>query len=715
MAYTLVVAEKPSVARDIARVLSAKEKGEGYYAGGNYRVTWAIGHLVSLCEPDEIDARYQKWRASDLPILPDQIPLKVLPKTKAQFNIVKRQMNDKDCDAIICATDAGREGELIFRYVYRMAGCTKPFSRLWISSMTDEAIREGFAAITPGSAYDNLYESARCRSEADWLVGMNASRAFTLRYHVLLSIGRVQTPTLALLVRRHHEIAAFVPKDYWTITADFGDYRGLWFDEATKEKRVYEAAKAEAIAAKVRGAKAIIESVSREAKKEMPPYLYDLTSLQRDANRLLRFTAQKTLATAQKLYEEHKLITYPRTDSKHLPRDMVHKTRRALSMLPEPYTALKEPLLRSEKLPMPQRIFDDKKVSDHHAILPTDKAATLAKLPPDERALYDLIVRRLLAAFYPAYCYDAVRVVTRAMDEPFESLGREVKQLGWKEVYADVHTISSKKKPDEEEATLPALTEGEQRSIKKVQVKAEKTKPPAPHTDASLLSSMEHAGREIEDEALRESMRNSGLGTPATRAAIMERLITVGYAERKGRAISATEKGVRLIAVVPTDIASPETTGRWEKGLSDITTGEMSPDRFLEGIKKLATALTESAIKAPSDIQFEKEEKKNRKRGSSAKVKPEGIGAVCPLCGQGNVQENSKAFYCARFREKCAFTIWKNAVIKAGGPMLTAALVKRLLLEGHVVGSTGTLLFAHNAVSFLSKQTENISTNREQM
>lgn len=715
MAYTLVVAEKPSVARDIARVLSAKEKGEGYYAGGDYRVTWAIGHLVSLCEPDEIDERYKKWRAGDLPILPDQIPLKVLPKTKSQYAIVKKQMNDKACEGIICATDAGREGELIFRYLYRMAGCTKPFRRLWISSMTDEAIREGFAAIKPGSAYDSLYESARCRSEADWLVGMNASRAFTLRYDVLLSIGRVQTPTLALLVRRHHEIAAFVPKDYWTITADFGDYQGLWFDEATKEKRVYDAATAEAIAAKVRGKQAVIASVTREAKREMPPYLYDLTSLQRDANRLLRFTAQKTLSTAQKLYEEHKLITYPRTDSKHLPRDMVSKTRRALSMLPEPYAALKAPLLREEKLPMPRRIFDDAKISDHHAILPTDRVANLTKLSPDERALYDLIVRRLLAAFYPDYCYDAVRVVTCAMEERFESLGRDVKQLGWKTVYADTETSHSKKKPDEDTATLPALAEGEQRKVQKAQVKAEKTKPPAPHTDASLLSAMEHAGREIEDETLRESMKNSGLGTPATRAAIMERLIQVGYAERKGRAITATEKGVRLIAVVPADIASPETTGRWEKGLADITTGDIQPERFLEGIKKLAASLTESAKCAPSDIQFEREEKRGQKRGNGAKAKATGIGVMCPICKQGDVLENSKAFYCARFREKCPFTIWKNAVTKVGGPMLTAALVKRLLTEGRIAGSTGTLVFANGIIAFEVKKTENFSPNREQM
>lgn len=713
MSYTLVIAEKPSVARDIARALGAREKGDGYYAGDGYRVTWAIGHLVSLCEPDEIDARYQKWRVQDLPILPERIPLKVLPKTKAQFGIVQKQMNANACESLICAMDAGREGELIFRYLYRMAGCEKAVRRLWISSMTDEAIREGFASLRPGSDYDALYESARCRSEADWLVGMNASRAFTLRYGALLSIGRVQTPTLALLVRRRHEIAAFVPKDYWTVTADFGDYSGLWIDEETKEKRVDNAARAEAIASKVRGAPARVESVTREPKREAPPYLYDLTSLQRDANRLLGFTAQKTLSTAQKLYEEFKLITYPRTDSKHLPRGMAAKARKAIAMLPESYTALKQPLLAGDTLPMLRRVFDDAKVSDHHAILPTDRTANLATLPQDARALYDLVVRRLLAAFYPDYLYDAVRVLTRAANEPFESLGREVKQLGWKAVYADTET--SRKNKDPEDMALPALSQGEQRTVRKVQVKAEKTKPPAQLTDASLLASMEHAGREIEDEALRESMKGSGLGTPATRAAIIERLIAVGYAERKGRSILATEKGARLISVVPADIASPETTGRWEKGLSDIVTGEMAPERFLEGIRKLAASLVESAATAPADVVFEQEEKRGGKRQRTAKAKAAGIGAKCPLCGQGDVLENSKAFYCSRWKAPCGLTIWKDAVARMGGPVLTAALMKRLLLENRVAGSTGILVHSNGSVSFEAKKQVYTTPNREQM
>lgn len=696
--YTLVIAEKPSVGRDIARVMGAKTRADGYYEGEGLRVTWAIGHLVALAEPEEIDPKWKKWRAADLPILPETIPLKVLPKTRKQYTIIKRLIADKDCARLICATDAGREGELIFRYVYRMTGSGKPFDRLWISSMTDDAIREGFARIKPGAAYEGLYQSARCRSEADWLVGMNASRAFTLRYDALLTIGRVQTPTLALLVRRHHEIASFVPKDYWTVTADFGDYKGLWLNEETNEKRLYDADRAKAIAAAVRGKNATVEQVLREEKKEWPPYLYDLTSLQRDANRLLGFTANKTLATAQKLYEERKLLTYPRTDSRHLPRDMVGRTRTAITTLPEPYQRHAAPLLQDAKLPMPRRVFDDAKVTDHHAIIPTGKKADLDKLPPDERALFDLVARRLLAAFYPPHVYDSVRVRTRAAGEPFESIGRSVREVGWKAVYDGAPGGKAKKTDDDEAQALPSLAEGDGRTVQGATVKADKTKPPAPHTDASLLAAMEHAGRELDDEALRDAMKGSGLGTPATRAATIERLLTVGYAQRRGRAIVATDKGVQLIAVVPQDIASPETTGRWEQALTDIAGGgQMTPDRFLSGIRRLAASLVDSAQQAPADVAFEKEQRKTRKGGK--RPKPVAL-AKCPVCGQGDVLENSKSFYCSRWKDGCKFTLWKNAVEKAGGPTLTAPLVTRLLAEGRLRGSTGTLVYRDGYVSF---------------
>ena len=693
--HTLVIAEKPSVARDLARVLGCREKGEAWYQGGEWRVSWALGHLVSLCEPEEIDEKWKRWRAEDLPILPETLPLKVLPKTKKQYNVLKKLMADKECAGIVCATDAGREGELIFRNIYQMAACKKPVRRLWISSMTDESIRDGFAAMKPMADYDALYRSARCRSEADWLVGMNASRAFTLRYGVLLSIGRVQTPTLALLVRRRREIEAFTPKDYWTLTASFGDYEGQWLNEQTKEKKLTDGAQAEAIAAKVKGKPARVERILRETKRELSPRLYDLTSLQRDANRLLGFTAKKTLDVAQKLYEERKLLTYPRTDSRCLTPDMTGKTKQAIERLPEKYGALKAPLL-SKPLPVSKRVFDASKVSDHHALITTGRPFDPEKLPPDERNLLDLVIRRMLAVFYPEFIYDRTQVWTRCEGELFESVGREIRQKGWRETLAGLRD-KAEEKAEKEEPPLPPLSEGDARKCEKTRVKADKTKPPAPHTDASLLNAMEHAGRDIEDDDLRESMKDSGLGTPATRAAILERLLQVGYAERKGRALNATDKGVRLIEAVPDDIASAETTGRWEKALAGIAEDQMDPARFLEGIRRLSASLVESAKKAP-DVPFEPEERRARRGGAARKAVPS-LGK-CPLCGKGDVLENSKAFYCSRWKDGCALKIWKDCVARAGGPELNEKLIRLLLKTPELRGSTGVLRLSGGSVSF---------------
>ena len=438
MAETLVLAEKPSVARDIARVIGARTSGEGCLMGNGYVVTWAIGHLVSLQEPEELDERYKRWRKQDLPILPEKMALKVLPKTRRQFAIVKKLMNGRETDHIICATDSGREGELIFRYIYQMAGCRKPFQRLWISSMTDEAIRGGFAALRPGSDYDALYQSARCRSEADWLVGMNASRAFTLHYNVLLSIGRVQTPTLNLLVKRRREIDSFKPEPYSLVLAQFEDYQGTWFDQTNPgfEKKIATQEQAQAIAAKVKGQPAKVVTVTREEKRELPPQLYDLTALQREASNLLGFTADKTLKTAQSLYEKRKLITYPRTDSRYLSHDMGPSVKKAWACLPPPLAGLVQPLLE-KPVPMPKRIFDDTKVTDHHAIIPTGKKVNLESLAPDEARLFDLIARRVIAAFYPPYVYNAVRVVTESVGERFISNGVSVVQEGFKAAYRD--------------------------------------------------------------------------------------------------------------------------------------------------------------------------------------------------------------------------------------------------------------------------------------
>jgi len=713
----VIVAEKPSVARDIARVLGCKTNGEGCIVGEQYTVTWALGHLVTLCEPDEVDEKYKKWRMDTLPMLPDTLPTKIIPKTRKQFTVVKKLINDKNTDRLICATDAGREGELIFHYIYTQAKCTKPVDRLWISSMTDEAIREGFANLKPAEEYLGLRKSAVCRSEADWLVGMNASRAFTLRYDALLSVGRVQTPTLHILVKRRKEIDTFVPVEYHTLTADFGDYTGLWFDKAAPDEktahRIDSKERAEALATLVRGKPARVCEATSEEKKELPPQLYDLTSLQRDANRTLGFTADKTLKIAQSLYEKWKLLTYPRTDSRYLPMDMLPKLYQTLKAMAEPYRSLERGMERKEDghLYVSKRIFDNAKVSDHHAILPTPRTAELEKLPSDERNLYDLVARRMLAAFYPAHVYDALKVITECEGEVFRSTGRTVKVMGWKALYQEdkpVKKTRSKKKSEEdnEEASLPALTPGDERIVKKTTVQQSATKPPAPHTDASLLAAMEHAGREIEDETLRESMKGAGLGTPATRAAIIERLITVGYAARKGRTIIATDKGVQLIAVAPEEIASPEMTGKWELALDEIARNKRDTERFMAGIRRMAAFLVDYAKSSAPNVDFPEDMKRGKKGAKKAPASKAIADAVCPLCGKG-VQESMKAFGCTAWREGCRFTLWKDCLSRTGGPQLNARIVQLLLKSGEVKGSTGVLKLDDGFLLFTKTGEEN--------
>ena len=693
----VVVAEKPSVGRDIARVLKCKERGDGFLKGEGYTVTWAVGHLVTLCEPDEIDDRYKKWRMEDLPILPENLPTKVISKTRSQFSVIKKLINAPETKKVICATDAGREGELIFRYIYHQAKCKKPFDRLWISSMTDEAIREGFQNLKSGCEYDALYASAKCRSEADWLVGMNASRAFTLRFQVLLSIGRVQTPTLAILAKRYKEIAQFVPEEYHTLTADFGTYTGLWFNPSIenekKNHRLQDSAAAQAIAKAIKGQTAQVQDVQTESKKEWAPQLYDLTSLQREANKKLGFTADKTLKIAQELYEKWKAITYPRTDSRYLPMDMMGRTKLTLQKLPGLYQPFVQGIPRREegKLPFSKRIFDNAKVSDHHAIIPTPQTAPLDKLPPDAHKLFDMIARRSVAAFYPPHEYDQTKVITRCAEHTFRSTGKTVQINGWKDVYP---------KDDQTDDHLPPLKPGDTFTVQKTTVKKESTKPPAPHTDASLLAAMEHAGKELEDEDLREQMKGSGLGTPATRAAIIERLIQVGYAARKGRAIHATEKGVALIDIAPPEIASPETTGKWELALSKIARGEQDTARFMQGIRRLSEFLIQYARETKTETTFPEEMRKKGK-GRGAKAKPANTvdGVVCPFCGKP-VQETEKAFGCSDWKAGCHFTVWKNCLQRAGGPAVSDKLIKLILTEKHVRGSSGCITLDGYNLSF---------------
>ncbi len=718
MGRTVVVAEKPSVGRDIARVIGCRDRGEGCLIGEKYIVTWAVGHLVTLMEPDELDEKYKKWSFSTLPILPENIPLKVISGTKSQFSIVKKLINDPGTDSLICATDAGREGELIFRYIYEKAGCRKPFSRLWISSMTDEAISEGFRNIRPGADYDGLYASARCRSKADWLVGMNASRAFTLKYDTLLSVGRVQTPTLAILVKRRKEIEQFKPEGFWTVQADFGDYRGIYFREDLEpDTHIPQKEEAEGILKQIRGKTGTVVQAETVRKRELPPQLYDLTSLQRDANRILGFTADKTLKIAQSLYETHKALTYPRTDSRYLPPDMIPRVVQTMRMLPAEYQGYTEGALPGGRLPVSRRTVDETKVTDHHAIIPTAKRADMSRFSPDERKLYDIVARRMLTAFYPACEYDATRIITRVEEHGFRTTGKVIIVNGWHDVPATENPPKArkvKKEDGEDEESLPPLQKGDERTVRDGKIREDVTKPPAPHTDASLLSAMETAGRELEDEELVRQMKGSGIGTPATRAAIIERLLKVGYARRKGKTLLATDKGVRLIEIMPKEIASPELTGRWELALHEITDGRQDPVRFIEGIQRMCTFLVTYARDNNSGINFPKDE--TRKKGGSRggrKQDPLLEGTCCPLCGKGRFRESPRAFSCSE--EGCNCVIWKDCLQRGGGPEISEKLLRLLLEKKQIRGSTGTVVLNEGKMLFYPNGSEAPSSVRSLM
>jgi len=651
MSKILIITEKPSVARDIAAVLKVKGRSDNCLVSDEYIISWAIGHLVGLQDPDGYNSAYKKWDRSHLPIIPTEMALSPMAKTKGQLNTLKKHMNSSEVEYIICATDSGREGELIFRYIYDYVKCKKPFKRLWISSMTNEAIKEGLEKIRPSCEYDNLYKSAKCRSEADWLVGINASRAYTINYGVLLSIGRVQTPTLNILVIRQKEIEAFIPKDYWQISADFALYSGLWTDLENNENKIYDKDKAAAIHSKIKGQTGKITSVNTERKSQPPGLLYDLTLLQRECNRRFSYSAKTTLQYAQDLYEKRKLITYPRTDSQHLSDNMRSKVLSVIKNMPaEHYGEYIRYLTALPKLPMGKRIFDAAKVSDHHAIIPTGRAANLNSLSSGEKNVYDMIVRKFLAAFYPPYVYDVTKIITEVCTENFLTTGNAVVDMGWKVLYS---YDKSEKSGDD---LLPSVSEGDEYSVADTKLIKKKTEPPKPYTEGELLNAMENAGRFTDDEELKSQLKDSGIGTPATRAAIIERIITVGYVARKGKTLLPTEKGVKLIDILPSELKSPETTGKWERGLSKIAKGDMDSIRFMESIERFTRFIVESSdIKKP--VLFEKEERS--KKSKAGKKSSSKLGS-CPLCEGGGVLENSKAFYCDRWKDGCKFTVWKN-------------------------------------------------------
>jgi DNA topoisomerase-3 len=664
----LIVAEKPSVGRDIARALGSHRRGKGSLAGDGWTVTWALGHLAELAPPDAYGEEYKKWRLESLPILPDRFKVRVSSKTREQFGVVKGLMGDSSVTEVVNACDAGREGELIFAYLYGLSGCRKPVLRLWISSLTHEAIRAGFGSLRDGLTMKPLEDAARSRGEADWIVGMNATRAYSVRFGRpgnVLSVGRVQTPTLKLLVDREREIQDFKPEKFWTVHARFSRegsiYDGVWFKN--KQNRLSEKEAADRIAEKVSDGTGTVRKAQKKTATEKPPLLYDLTELQRNANSRYGFTAERTLRAAQALYEERKLITYPRTSSRYLSKDMVgglKKRVEAAGALPD-LSPFAEKLLEKQKLPISKRIVDDSKVTDHHAIVPTNKKSS-DNLPPDEAKVYDLVARRFLAVFFPAARFENTTVVTEVRDETFLSRGRVVLEEGWRALYPD--GVGGRK--EKEPPVLPPIEVGQEWAVVKVGVKEGETKPPPRYSESALLGAMETAGKLVEDEELRQQMKDSGLGTPATRAATIERLIKVGYIERERKILLPTEKGRSLIGLLgESPLTSAELTARWEERLAKMEKGtERRPD-FMSDINRFTTKLVDEV----RGMEGERLAAPSRSR--------EPLGA-CPKCG-APVIETRKAYGCSAWKKSgCDFVIWKQV----SGKRLSENQARQLLTKG---------------------------------
>jgi DNA topoisomerase III len=677
---TLVIAEKPSVARDLADALPGTfENHDSYLESEDTVITFAVGHLVELTDPEDYDERFKKWRMADLPIVPEEFRLRPRDKkAEKQLKVIHKLLRREDVERVVNACDAGREGELIFAYIYETSGVDKPVERLWISSMTKSAIKEGFERLRPGEQLRQLEAAARSRSEADWLVGMNATRAATIRGRAwvggVVSLGRVQTPTLALLVKREREIQAFVPEPYWLVHAEFDPrYQGLWFEG--DETRLKEAKRAEEIAAKVSGKDGIVESVERKEQSERAPLLYDLTSLQRDANRRFGFSARRTLQAAQSLYEDKKAITYPRTSSRWLSGDLVPQLKPTAATL-QPigeYAAAARYVLGLQQLPL-ARVVNDKKVDDHHAIIPTDVEHDVSRFSPDERRVFDLIARRFLAVFHPPARYARTTVVTLVEEERFRSRGKVTLEAGWRGVYGLLSESEQQARQDEEgeneSAELPPLQQGQRVKCASAEVEAKETKPPPRYSEATLLSAMETAGKLVDDEELREAMKDSGLGTPATRAETIETLIRREYIERGGKDLMPTPKGLQVITMLEEHpLTSPELTGNWEKRLTDIEHGSGERGAFIKDIADF----TRSTVEKIAELDKEK-------------LRPERVElGPCPRCGAETgeiIKENAKAYGCTSWKSReepgCGFVIWK----RVAGRTLTPEIARQLLEEG---------------------------------
>jgi DNA topoisomerase-3 len=681
MPKTLVIAEKPSVGNDLARVLPgpfekrtiASEKTARSLEGPDHVITWAVGHLVQLAEPDEYDDKFKKWRMADLPIVPRHFKLVVRDeRSEKQMKVVRDLLKRDDVEHVINACDAGREGELIFTYLYEYLRSDKPVQRLWLNSMTNDAMREAFGHLRDGADLNMLRDAAKSRSEADWIVGMNATRAATIRlrssFDGAVSLGRVQTPTLAILARREEEIRAFKPEKYWLVDARFEAdgarrYEGRF--HAGAQPRLKSAQEAQAIVEAVRGTRGEITKLEKTKRKERAPLLYDLTSLQREANTRYGFSARRTLAAAQRCYEEHKALTYPRTSSRYLTSDMVGEIKPTAGHVGrrDEYRKAAQYVQSLDLLPL-GRVVDNAKVGDHHAIIPTNSEHDLKRMNEDDRKVYDLVARRFLAVFHPDAEFENTRVETTVATHVFRTRGKVLLVPGWRGVYGELPEGDGATGDDDEgrDQQLPRLERGEAVDTREAEALEKETKPPRRYSDASLLGAMETAGKLVDDEAMREAMKDSGIGTPATRAAIIERLIDVGYVERDGRALVATEKGINVIRLLGEHpLTSPALTGDWEHRLAAIEEGTERREKFMEDIARFAGETVGVLDTTLKDVRI-----------------PRANLGPCPVCGN-DIVENRKGYSCwSREDPGCGFVIWKSKA----GKQIPAAAARELIQKG---------------------------------
>ncbi len=674
----LIITEKPSVAKDIANVLGINKRGNGYMAGNGYTVTWCVGHLVQLAMPEEYDSKFKTWNMNTLPIFPTKFKYVINESTKEQYDIVKRLMNNEDVDEIICATDAGREGQLIFGYVYITAECKKPVKRLWISSMTDEAIKEGFNSLRDNKDYYLLYQSAKSRSEADWLVGINATRLFSVKYNQKLTIGRVQTPTLAMIVQRQHEIDNFVPEPFFEISANCGSFTATWYNE--DGTRIKEKEKAEEIIKKCENKEGLITKVTKKKATTERPLLYDLTELQRDGNKKYGYTAEQTLEAAQNLYEKYKLTTYPRTDSRYLSNDMKPKLNGLLLNIKQGYKETESCIdkVLSQKINTDKRVIDDKKITDHHAIIVTDNIRNLEriKLPEKERNILKLVITRFIVALDKKQEYEQTDIELVIENENFKARGKKITVPGWKET-EDIllGKVVNTDEEDEKEITK-AVKKNDKVNVEELKLLEKKTSSPKLYNEATLLTAMETAGKQIEDEELRENMKSIGLGTPATRAGIIEKLVSVGYIKRNKKNLVPTENGIKLIELIPEKLKKPDLTGEWEQSLNKITSGDEKSQNFIVNIKKYVyDIINEGKRSNLANVSF---------TGNNLYNSNKEVIGICPKCGQ-SIFESEKGFYCSGFRNypKCNFGIWKSdKVFVENNINLTKEMAKELIENG---------------------------------